>query len=225
LPNDSATGKVLDIGAGRGISSYAFAKAGCQVTALEPDPSLLVGAGAIQALIDATQYPINIVQSYGETLPFDDNSFDIVYGRAVLHHARDINQFCQEAARVLKPGGIFITTREHVISQREDLETFFAAHPLHKLYGGENAFLLGEYISAIESANLNLTKTISPSASVINYAPVTIAQFRTQITRGRLARLLGPLLTFAPLYDRYLAYRDQKSNSAGRHYSFIGVKP
>src|SRR6476469_916022 len=41
-------GKVLDIGAGRGISSYAFAKAGCLVTALEPDPSLLVGAQAIR---------------------------------------------------------------------------------------------------------------------------------------------------------------------------------
>ncbi|MFM9158921.1 MAG: class I SAM-dependent methyltransferase, partial [Dolichospermum sp.] len=35
-------GQVLDIGAGRGISSYAFAKAGCSVTALEPDSSNLV---------------------------------------------------------------------------------------------------------------------------------------------------------------------------------------
>jgi protein-L-isoaspartate O-methyltransferase len=32
-------GQVLDIGAGRGISSYAFAKAGCSVTSLEPDSS------------------------------------------------------------------------------------------------------------------------------------------------------------------------------------------
>jgi SAM-dependent methyltransferase len=42
------TGKVLDLGAGRGISSYGLAKAGWQVTALEPDPSNLVGAGAIR---------------------------------------------------------------------------------------------------------------------------------------------------------------------------------
>jgi protein-L-isoaspartate O-methyltransferase len=36
-------GQVLDIGAGRGISSYAFAKAGCSDTSLEPDSSKLVG--------------------------------------------------------------------------------------------------------------------------------------------------------------------------------------
>ena len=42
-------GKALDLGAGRGISSYAMAQDGWQVTALEPDPSNLVGAGAIHS--------------------------------------------------------------------------------------------------------------------------------------------------------------------------------
>ncbi|MDD1465621.1 class I SAM-dependent methyltransferase, partial [Dolichospermum sp. ST_sed5] len=114
-------GKVLDIGAGRGISSYAFAKAGCSVTALEPDSSNLVGAGAIHRLAKNTDLSIQVVQDWGETLPFTDNYFDIVYGRAVLHHAQNLKQLCQEAARVLKPGGYFIATREHIISRKEDL--------------------------------------------------------------------------------------------------------
>ena len=122
-------GKILDIGAGRGISSYAFAKAGCSVTALEPDPSPLVGAKAIQSLFDSTQMPIQIVQEYGEMLPFQDNKFDVVYGRAILHHARDLKKLCQEAARVLRRGGVFIVTREHVISKNEDLQLFLDSHP------------------------------------------------------------------------------------------------
>ena len=44
LLKSKKSGQVLDIGAGRGISSYAFAKSGYEVTALEPNPSLLVGA-------------------------------------------------------------------------------------------------------------------------------------------------------------------------------------
>jgi len=40
--------KLLDIGAGNGISTIAFAMLGVQVTALEPDPSNTIGAGAIR---------------------------------------------------------------------------------------------------------------------------------------------------------------------------------
>lgn len=224
LLKDYMPGKVLDIGAGRGISSYAFAKAACQVVALEPDSSDIVGAGAIRALSVATGVPIKIVQSYGETLPFSDNSFDIVYGRAVMHHARDLSQFCKEVYRVLKPGGVFIGTREHVISKKEDIDQFFNNHALHKFYGGENAFLLNEYIDAITGANLKLEKMISPSASVINYAPATISEFKTQIKK-RLSRFVGPLSNLKSFQNIYIAYRDNKSNSPGRHYSFLGVKP
>ncbi len=38
---------ILDIGSGNGISAISFALDGYKVTALEPDPSDTVGAGAI----------------------------------------------------------------------------------------------------------------------------------------------------------------------------------
>ena len=221
-------GKVLEIGAGRGISSYTFAKAGCSVTALEPDPSPLVGAKAIQSLFDSTQMPIQIVQKYGETLPFEGNSFDIVYGRAVLHHVRDLKKLCQETARVLRPGGVFIVTREHVLSKNEDLQKFLDSHPLHFLYRGENAYLLREYTDAITAAGLKLQRVIGPFESVINYAPMTQHEFQAMIT-SILAPRLGSKLAIWLASNRavqqiYGWYLSQRSDTPGRHYSFLAVK-
>ena len=152
LLNKYLPGKVLDLGAGRGISSYAFAKEGCNVIALEPSSSDIVGVGAIKAINSKSSLSIKISQHHAESLPFPDNSFDIVYGRAVMHHCKNISVLCEEASRVLKPGGIFLATREHVLSQREDLQNFLDSHSLHFLYGGENAYLLDEYVNSIVAA-------------------------------------------------------------------------
>jgi SAM-dependent methyltransferase len=39
-------------------------------------------------------------------LPFDDGSFDLVFGHAVLHHVPDLQRAFEEFRRVLRPGGI-----------------------------------------------------------------------------------------------------------------------
>lgn len=222
-------GKVLDVGAGRGIASYAFAQAGCSVTALEPDPSSLIGAKAIQALVDKTNLPIEIFQEYGETLPFQDNYFDVVFARAVLHHAQDLNKLCQEAARVLRRGGVFFATREHVISSKEDLQLFLDFHALHFLYGGENAYLLQEYTDAISSAGLKIQKVMGHYESVLNYAPMTQQEFQamntSMLTRrhlgNRLSRWLASKQFVQQLYGWYLSH---KLDTPGRHYSFLAFK-
>jgi SAM-dependent methyltransferase len=41
-----------------------------------------------------------------ERLPFDDESFDFVFGHAVLHHLPDLDQAHREFLRVLRPGGL-----------------------------------------------------------------------------------------------------------------------
>ena len=57
--------QILDLGAGNGVASYALARNGWVVTALEPDESDEVGAGAIYLLARETGLPIKVVQEFG----------------------------------------------------------------------------------------------------------------------------------------------------------------
>lgn len=47
-----------------------------------------------------------------ETIPYEDDTFDLVVGHAVLHHIPDVEQSLREVLRVLKPGGRFVFAGE-----------------------------------------------------------------------------------------------------------------
>ncbi len=208
-------GDALDIGAGRGIAAYALARDGWNTSALEPDSSDIVGAGAIRQLAAAENLSIDIFEEWGEKLPFAEDSFDIVHCRAVLHHARDLLDLCKEVSRVLRPGGTFIATREHVVSRHEDIPTFQASHPLHDLYGGEYAYTLQEYKNAITSAGLQIVSVLNPFASNINLYPVTMQD----VKRRWSSRLKLPLPALIP--DFALKMRGRTLNTPGRLYTFV----
>lgn len=213
-----AAGCALDVGAGRGISSYALGRDGWQVTALEPDPSSVVGAGAIRQLAADAGMTIDVVETWGETMPLPDAAFDLVYGREVLHHARDLAGLCAEMARVLKPGGTFLAAREHVIFKDSDLATFLAEHPLHHLYGGENAYRLSEYKAAIEGAGIRLVRILNPWASAINLHPRSIADV-AELIHARI-----PLVPAAMLSPSLLRRLGWLLRSPGTSYSFVGMR-
>jgi len=221
-------GEALELGAGRGIASYALASAGLRVVALEPDPSALVGAGAIAWLASATGAAIEPVVGVSENLPFADGRFDVVLARAVLHHTRDLDSSCREVARVLRPGGRFLAIREHVLSHPDDLSRFQSAHPLHRLYGGEYAYVLARYLAAIENAGLEVEHVLDPFASALNHAPRSLDDLRREIASrvlpGNAGAAIGSAFLRAgwPVARRLLASVDRRP---GRLYSFIGRKP
>jgi SAM-dependent methyltransferase len=225
VPNKA--GKVLDVGAGRGIASYAFARAGYEVTALEPDDSDLVGSGAIRMLARDESLPIQVVQAASESIPIADGTFDVVFGRAVLHHTRDLAAACREFYRVLKPGGRLVAVREHVISRPQDLPAFFDLHPLHNLYGGENALLLRQYEACLHAAGFVIRKVIGPLTSPINHAPHTRATLQAEAAarlspKSRVAAAaLAGLFRLPGVWPLAAGIAQIFDGRPGRLYSFV----
>lgn len=219
-------GLAVDVGAGNGIVSYALAKDGWTVVAVEPDPSSLVGAGAIRALAAETGAVIDVREGFGEGLPLQTGEANLVVARQVLHHARELPAFAKEIARVLAPGGKFVSTRDHVITGPEQLQAFLDAHPLHSLYGGENAFTAQEYRSAIEGAGLTIEKELGAFDTVINFAPQTPDSIRDEIA-GRLGPLGGvarAALKPAPLFNVAMRALSAIDRRPGRAVSFVCKK-
>ncbi len=221
--------KVLDLGCGNGIASYAFASLGHEVSAIDPDISEDVGLNATKKLASIiSNGSILTHQAFAESLPFADATFDIIYARQALHHFTDLPKGLSECSRVLKPQGLLLATREHVISDREQLQTFLEEHPLHKLHGGENAYLLKDYTSAIEQSGIRILNILAPFDTVVNHFPMSNLELQESLVE-RLNKKVGKLpasfISKLPLLEKiYRYYLSRNCNFPGRLYSFLGSK-
>jgi SAM-dependent methyltransferase len=221
--------RILDLGAGVGFSSYAFARDGHEAIAVEPDPSEVVGRGALLELARRSGLEIRCLDGVGEQLPPEVEDVDLVYTRQVLHHASDLRQMVREGYRMLPPGGFLLATREHVVSRPEDLPVFLERHDTHRYLKNEHAYTLGEYLDAFRAAGFLARTVIGPSSSSINRYPLSDEMFRQNCARalskrfGRaVARALG---SHAGMLWLYAKLQDRKNEMPGRLYSFLLQRP
>lgn len=220
----SEPNELLDIPGGNGIATYAFVKAGFSVTTVDPDSSASVGRGAIKRVLEQSSLKANIVDAYGEELPFDDSSFDVIYVRQGLHHAADLKKMLVEYFRVLRPDGVLIACREHVVDDyNRSLSAFLESQVDHQLYGGENAFTLEDYRAGFTYAGFTLIDEITPYESPINLYPNTKDSLITKILETKQGRFLSKFLS-AKLVVSIGMWRLKKAKLPGRLYTFIAKK-
>ncbi|MCG1028776.1 methyltransferase domain-containing protein [Virgibacillus halodenitrificans] len=97
--------KAADIGCGGGIYSKAMADVGVtSVTGVDFSEAMLEGAK------EYCEGYENISLRYGNALEtgLDDNSYDLVLERALIHHIKDLQPCFEEAYRILQNDGIYI---------------------------------------------------------------------------------------------------------------------
>jgi ubiquinone/menaquinone biosynthesis C-methylase UbiE len=97
-------GDGLEIGSGTGYFSLNLVQLGVleRLTATDISPGMLQ---RLSATAEALGLSAETVATEAEELPFEDESFDIVFGHAVLHHIPDLERAFSEFLRVLRPGG------------------------------------------------------------------------------------------------------------------------
>jgi ubiquinone/menaquinone biosynthesis C-methylase UbiE len=90
---------LLEVGAGAGrITQLNFKGMVSTVYGIDPDPRILVNPCLDHAVV-----------GYGESMPFNNEQFDVIICNNVLEHLVDPVSFFREVNRVLKPEGVFIT--------------------------------------------------------------------------------------------------------------------
>jgi SAM-dependent methyltransferase len=112
---DRVAPRVLDIGAGTGVQALALQNSGFEVKAIDLADS---------PYADERVFPV--ADYDGRRIPFEDDSFDVVFSSHVLEHVKDLDAFLVEIKRVLRPGGAAI----HLIPTASCRAWSMAAHYL-----------------------------------------------------------------------------------------------
>ena len=94
--------RVLEIGVGAGTDFVNFGRCGAQLTGVDLTPAAIEHTRN-RLTLEGLEADIRVANA--ESLPFSDESFDLVYSFGVIHHAEHPERIVREVRRVLAPGG------------------------------------------------------------------------------------------------------------------------
>jgi SAM-dependent methyltransferase len=108
---DRGYARSLEIGAGTGYFTLNLLQAGAvgEATCTDISPGML---RTLSANAERLGLRVKAARAEAESLPFADQSFDLVLGHAVLHHLPDLQRAFEEFHRVLRPGGRIVFAGE-----------------------------------------------------------------------------------------------------------------
>jgi ubiquinone/menaquinone biosynthesis C-methylase UbiE len=109
-----ARGRVLELGVGTGASVDFYPAEVVEVVGIDPSAAMVDRAmERVRRLGRELPFRVRLHQADGESLPYDDASFDTVVAFLTLCTIPDARTAAMEAYRVLRPGGLLLVL-EHV---------------------------------------------------------------------------------------------------------------
>jgi ubiquinone/menaquinone biosynthesis C-methylase UbiE len=164
------TGRVLEVGAGNGISFGHYPTSVEEVVALEPENYLRSKA---ELAAQGASIAVTVQPGLAEEIPFPDASFDAAVACLVLCTVRDQPRALAELRRVLKPGGE-LRFMEHVRSAKPGkarVQTFADGSGIWPWVGG-GCHCARDTVAAIRSAGFEVSNVrsldLGPSWNITN---------------------------------------------------------
>jgi SAM-dependent methyltransferase len=168
LAGDVAGLDVLDLGCGPGITTAELVGRGARVTGLDRSAALLEHA---RARSDADL----LVHDLADPLPLPDSAFDLVVSGLVLHYLEDWSAVLGEVHRVLRPGGRFVASVHHPLTDvrirsLEPHGDYLASYPIADTWTMDGVDVvvrfwhhpLGAMTAWFAGAGLALTDVVEP---------------------------------------------------------------
>jgi ubiquinone/menaquinone biosynthesis C-methylase UbiE len=119
--------RVLEIGLGQGADSEQMIRRGAIWSGLDLSPESITRV-ATRLQLRSLPYE-RLERGNARSMPFRDNSFDIVFSHGVLHHIPEVLEVQKEISRVLKPGGRLIM----MLYARRSLNYLFSISVVRRL--------------------------------------------------------------------------------------------
>jgi ubiquinone/menaquinone biosynthesis C-methylase UbiE len=102
---DAKNKSVLEIGVGAGADFQNWCNYAAHATGIDLTNTAIALTGERLSLNSTPSARYSLRTADAENLPFENDSFDLVYSWGALHHTPDTFRAFQEVFRVLKPGG------------------------------------------------------------------------------------------------------------------------
>jgi SAM-dependent methyltransferase len=188
--------RILEIGGGTGFQAKLLAERDFDVSSIDVPQSNYAGERV---------FPV--IDYDGETIPFPDGSFDVVFSSNVLEHIRDLERLHAEVRRVLKPGGYClhamptgvwsfwtIVTHYLMAAQRLRKELRAGGTPGGSLAGKpEGPAAAGE---AMQRAKRTLAVVLRRAVSLVRRVPTIVSMLRPP-RHGEFGNAFTEIVTFS----------------------------
>lgn len=189
--------KVLEVGIGAGTDFLQWIRAGAKAYGIDLTPEAIRHIEKRLEVYHLKAEEIKVADS--ESIPYEDNTFDLVYSWGVIHHTPDTRKALREIVRVIRPGGMgkIMVYHKHSLSAFYLWlrKAFFAFRPWKTF-----SWCLYHYQENIGTKAF----TIKEIRTMLKDFPVANVQIRSHITycdtleyhNRMLARRMGEILSY-----------------------------